>query len=133
MPTIFTRIISGELPAYKVAETDEHLAFLDINPVAWGHVLCVPKKEVDYLFNLPEADYLALQAFTRQVAKALEKSVTCLRVGVCVIGLEVPHAHIHLVPLTKMADISFEKPKLTFPADRMDELAAQIASNFEEK
>ncbi|TXE15794.1 HIT family protein [Psychroserpens burtonensis] len=105
--SIFTKIISGEIPCYKVAETEDYLAFLDINPNAKGHTLCIPKKEVDKLFDLEETSYHGLMEFSRQVALAIEKAVSCKRVGMTVIGLEVPHAHVHLIPLNSMEDARF--------------------------
>ena len=131
MPTIFSRIAAGEIPSYKVAEDDNYFAFLDINPVAPGHVLVIPKKEESYIFNLDADTYAGLTMFARRVAKALEKAVPCRRIGVCVIGLEVPHAHIHLVPLNSEADMDFRKPKLTLPEDEMRRIADAIAANFE--
>lgn len=131
MPTIFSRIAAGEIPSYKVAEDDNYFAFLDINPVAPGHVLVIPKKEESYIFNLDADTYASLTMFARRVAKALEKAVPCKRIGVCVIGLEVPHAHIHLVPLNSEADMDFRKPKLTLPDDEMRRIADAIAANFE--
>ena len=109
MSSIFSKIIAGEIPCYKVAEDDNHLAFLDINPNAVGHTLCIPKKETDKLFDLPESEYTALLQFSRKVAHALEKAVPCRRVGLSVIGLEVPHVHVHLIPLQSMGDASFRK------------------------
>ena len=131
MPTIFSRIAAGEIPSYKVAEDDNYFAFLDINPVAPGHVLVIPKKEESYIFNLDADTYAGLTMFARRVAKALEKAVPCKRIGVCVIGLEVPHAHIHLVPLNSEADMDFRKPKLTLSDDEMRRIADAIAANFE--
>lgn len=131
MPTIFSRIAAGEIPSYKVAEDDNYFAFLDINPVAPGHVLVIPKKEESYIFNLDADTYAGLTMFARRVAKALEKAMPCKRIGVCVIGLEVPHAHIHLVPLNSEADMDFRKPKLTLPDDEMRRIADAIAANFE--
>ena len=131
MPTIFSRIAAGEIPSYKVAEDDKYFAFLDINSVAPGHVLVIPKKEESYIFNLDADTYAGLTMFARRVAKALEKAVPCKRIGVCVIGLEVPHAHIHLVPLNSEADMDFRKPKLTLPEDEMRRIADAIAANFE--
>jgi histidine triad (HIT) family protein len=110
--TIFSRIVAGEIPAYKVAESIDFLAFLDINPLAEGHLLVIPKKEVDYLFDLDDETYTGLQIFAKIVATALKKAIPCLRIGVAVIGLEVPHAHIHLIPLNDMDDINFSRPKL---------------------
>ena len=109
MSSIFTKIIAGEIPCYKVAETDRFIAFLDVNPNAPGHTLCVPKQEADKLFDLAQKDYLDLMEFARLVAKALERAVPCKRVGMSVIGLEVPHVHVHLIPLQTMADITFGK------------------------
>jgi len=121
MSTIFTKIINGEIPCHKVAEDNQFLAFLDINPVAEGHTLVIPKVEVDYIFNLDDDAYAGLMLFAKRVARALPKAVPCLRIGVAVIGLEVPHTHVHLVPLNSMQDINFSKPKLT---PRPEELAA---------
>lgn len=130
MATIFSRIAAGEIPSYKVAEDENYFAFLDINPVAPGHVLVIPKKEESYIFNLDEATYMGLTAFARRVAKALEKAVPCKRIGVAVIGLEVPHTHIHLVPLNSEADMDFRKPKLTLPDERMRAIADAIAKEM---
>lgn len=114
MASIFTKIINGELPCYKIAETDEFLAFLDVNPNAKGHTLCVPKKEVDRIFDMDEASYSRLMSFSRTVAIALRKAVPCKRIGVSVIGLEVPHTHVHLIPLQSMEDARFiQKVKLS--------------------
>ena len=114
MASIFTKIINGDIPCYKIAETDDFFAFLDINPNAKGHTLCIPKKEVDKIFDLDEATYIGLMAFSRKVAMAIEKAVPCNRVGVSVIGLEVPHAHVHLIPLQSMEDARFiKKEQLT--------------------
>lgn len=131
MPTIFSRIIAGEIPSYKVAETATCYAFLDINPVQPGHTLVVPKREVDYIFDLTEEEYLDLQAFAHRVAKAVKAAVPCRKVGVAVIGLEVPHAHIHLIPLTHEGDMDFNNKK-TLPAEEMERLAAAIASKMEQ-
>ncbi len=127
MTGIFSRIASGEIPSYKIAENDRFFAFLDINPLAKGHVLVIPKQEIDYLFDMEEEMYKDLWQFAMKVAKAVKQVVPCMKVGVAVIGLEVPHAHIHLVPLNTMDDINFSRPKLTFPADEMKKLAAEIA------
>jgi histidine triad (HIT) family protein len=114
MASIFTKIVNGELPSYKIAETDDFLAFLDVNPNAKGHTLCIPKKEVDKIFDLDEVTYIGLMSFSRKVAIALEKAVPCKRIGLSVIGLEVPHAHVHLIPLQSMNDARFiQKVKLT--------------------
>ena len=130
MATIFSRIAAGEIPSYKVAEDDRFFAFLDINPVAPGHVLVIPKKEESYIFNLNDEEYQAFTLFAKRVAAALEKTMPCKRIGVAVIGLEVPHAHIHLVPLNTEADMDFRKKKLTLPPEQMQEIASGIASNF---
>ncbi len=127
MPTIFTKIIHGEIPSYKVAEDEHFIAFLDINPNAKGHTLCVPKVEVDKLFDLEESTYLNLMQFSRKVAKALEKSVSCKRIGVAVVGLEVPHVHVHLIPLNQMSDMDFSK-KVSLTPDEFETLASKIQS-----
>ena len=118
--TIFSKIVSGEIPAYKVAESVDFLAFLDVNPLAEGHVLVIPKKEVDYLFDLDDEIYTELQIFAKIVAVALKKAVPCKKVGVAVIGLEVPHAHIHLIPMNNVNDMNFSRPKLHFTHEQMD-------------
>ena len=130
MATIFTRIINGEIPCYKVAEDEKNFAFLHINPMAKGHVLVVPKTEDDYIFNLSEEDYVSLQLFARKVAKALEQAVACKRVGVAVLGMEVPHTHIHLIPLQSENDMDFRKPKLQFEAEEMQQIANSIAEKL---
>lgn len=130
MATIFSRIAAGEIPSYKVAEDERHYAFLDINPVAAGHVLVIPRREEDYLFNLPADEYEALWGFARRVAAALEKAVPCKRIGVAVMGLEVPHAHIHLIPMDSEGDMDFSNKK-QFPAEQMQAIADAIAANFE--
>lgn len=131
MPSIFSRIIAGEIPSYKVAEDERHYAFLDINPMAEGHTLVVPKHEVDYIFNLSDEEYAALQLFAKRVAAAVEKAVPCKRIATAVIGLEVPHAHIHLVPINKESDMDFRAPKKQVSPERMAEIAESIASKFE--
>jgi histidine triad (HIT) family protein len=118
--TIFSKIAAGEIPAYKVAESNDFLAFLDINPLAEGHVLVIPKKEVDYIFDLDDETYVGLQVFAKIVATAIKKSIPCKRVGVAVIGLEVPHAHIHLIPMNNVSDLNFARPKLSFTAEELD-------------
>ncbi|WP_368408996.1 nuclease A inhibitor family protein [Hymenobacter sp. BT730] len=128
MPSIFSRIVSGELPAYKVAEDDHHLAFLDITPLVEGHTLVIPKKEVDYIFDLPPAELAALHQFAQRVANGVQAAVPCRRIGVAVIGLEVPHAHIHLIPMHKVSDMNFANPKIKVAEERMKELAAAIAA-----
>ncbi|WP_460966819.1 HIT family protein [Spirosoma migulaei] len=107
MPSIFSRIVAGEIPAHKIAETDNYLAFLDVMPTATGHTLVIPKKEVDYIFDLDDELYIGLMAFAKKIAPAIEKAIPCIRIGVAVIGLEVPHAHVHLIPLNSMADMNF--------------------------
>ena len=129
MASIFSRIIAGEIPCYKVAEDEKHFAFLDINPVAKGHTLVVPKREVDYIFDLTPDEYADLQRFAQRVAIALKKAVPCVKVGVAVLGLEVPHAHIHLVPMQSEADMDF-RHKTTFPAEQMQAIAASIAEQL---
>jgi histidine triad (HIT) family protein len=128
MPSIFSRIVAGELPAYKVAEDEHHLAFLDITPLVEGHTLVIPKKEIDYIFDLPPAELAALHQFAQRVAKGVKAAVPCKRIGVAVIGLEVPHAHIHLIPMKQVADMNFANPKIKVPEERMQELAAAIAA-----
>ena len=127
--SVFTKIVSGELPAYKVAEDEKHLAFLDINPNAKGHTLCIPKKETDKLFDLSQEEYIALMHFSRKVALGLEKAVPCKRIGMTVIGLEVPHVHVHLIPLQSMADATFGK-KEHFSSEEMQALAKNIAAQI---
>jgi len=129
MASIFTKIIKGELPCYKVAEEANFIAFLDINPNAKGHTLCVPKKEVDKLFDLNEEEYLSLMVFSRKIAKALKKTVPCLRIGVSVIGLEVPHVHVHLIPLNTMSEMTFEQ-KISMTPKEFVALANEIKSNL---
>lgn len=126
MASIFTRIVKGEIPAWKVAETDHYLAFLDINPLHRGHTLVIPKREVDYLFDLEDAELQGLMVFAKKVAKAIEKVIPCKRIGVAVIGLEVPHAHVHLVPLQGIYDIDFSKPKLKLSSEEFEAIAAAI-------
>lgn len=128
--TIFSKIAAGEIPSYKVAADDKHYAFLDINPVARGHVLVIPRREVDYIFDLTEDEYRDLTLFARRVAKAIEKAIPCSRVGVAVVGLEVPHTHIHLLPINSEADMDFTK-KHTFPTEEMQSIADAIAAQFE--
>ena len=130
MASIFTRIINREIPGYIVAENEHALAFLDINPLNEGHTLVVPKQEVDKLFDLDEEAYLNLQAFAYKVAKAIEAAVPCLRVGVAVIGLEVPHAHIHLIPLNGMQDIDFSRPKLKLSPTQFEAIAEKIKAAY---
>ena len=129
MASIFTKIVNGEIPCYKVAETEDFLAFLDINPNAKGHTLCVPKKEVDKITDMEEADYLKLMAFSRKVGKAIEAAIDCKRVGITVIGLEVPHVHVHLIPLNKMAEATFTK-KVVLSPEEFQEIALKIRSKL---
>ena len=130
MASIFSRIIAGEIPCYKVAEDANNFAFLDINPVAEGHTLVIPKHEVDYLFDLSDEEYVSLQLFAKRVAAAMKKAMPCVKVGEAVLGLEVPHAHIHLMPITKESDMNFFAGKLSLPAERMQAIAESIAKNF---
>ena len=123
-------IVAGEIPCYKVAEDERFFAFLDINPLAKGHTLVIPKQEVDYIFDLDDETYTGLMAFARQVAHGLEKAIECKRVGVAVMGLEVPHAHIHLIPITTESDMNFFRQKLTLPAEEMAAIATRIAENI---
>lgn len=127
MASVFSKIVAGEIPAHKVAETDEFLAFLDVHPLAKGHVLVIPKAEVDYLFDLEDELYIGLQAFAKKVAAGLKKAIPCNRIGVAVIGLEVPHAHIHLVPINGMDDLNFSRPKLKLSPKELNEVAEKIA------
>lgn len=129
MSSIFTKIINGEIPAYKIAEDDNYLAFLDVNPNAKGHTLCIPKQEIDKIFDMEEDHYLGLMQFSRKIAKALEKTVPCKRVGVAVIGLEVPHTHVHLIPLNEMDEMRFVN-KVKLEKEEFEALAKAIASNL---
>jgi len=131
MASIFTKIINREIPAFIVAEDDSNLAFLDINPISKGHTLVVPKKEVNYLFDLDDDTYLSLQQFTKKVALAVKGVIPCLRIGTAVVGLEVPHTHIHLIPLNSMADFSFSNPKLSMGKEELEEIAKKINSAFQ--
>ena len=129
--TIFSKIIVGEIPSHKIAENDKFYAFLDINPVALGHTLVVPKQEVDYIFDLSDEDLAAMNVFAKKVAHAIKKAMPCIKIGVTVIGLEVPHAHIHLVPMNSEADMNFHKPKLTPSQDELAQIAEKIRNAFE--
>ncbi|OAB79992.1 HIT family protein [Cochleicola gelatinilyticus] len=129
MGSIFTKIINGEIPSYKVAENEDFIAFLDVNPNAKGHTLCVPKREVNKIFDLEEQEYLELMKFSRKVAKALEKTISCKRVGMAVIGLEVPHVHVHLIPINAMKDMTFNS-KISLSKDEFITLSQEIAANF---
>ena len=130
MSSIFTKIVHGEIPSYKIAEDENYYAFLDIFPLAKGHTLVIPKKEVDYLFDLDDETLKGLIAFSKRVAKAIDKTIECKRVGVVVLGLEVPHAHIHLIPLQSEADACFSKPKLKLEQEEFEEIADKIKSEF---
>ena len=126
MATIFTKIIRGEIPGYKIAEDENYYAFLDINPLAEGHTLVVPKKEVDYIFDLDEQDLAGLMVFARKVARRIREAVPCKRIGVAVIGLDVPHAHIHLVPINEGGDLDFSRPKLKLSPEEFKDIQAKI-------
>lgn len=128
--SIFTKIIKGEIPSYKIAEDEHYYAFLDINPNAKGHTLVIPKKEVDKLFDLDAETYAGLMQFARRVAKALEKTVACNRIGITVVGLEVPHAHVHLIPINRVSDINFTSKKVKMLHEDFVKLAKEISSNF---
>ncbi len=128
MATIFSRIVAGEIPSYKVAEDEKNYAFLDINPVAPGHVLVIPKKEVDYIFDLEDDDYTSLQLFAKRVAEAMKKVLPCKRIGVAVMGMEVPHVHIHLIPINEESDMNFFKEKAVVSSDEMVSIAGKVAS-----
>lgn len=130
MPSIFSKILSGEIPSYKIAEDQDHYAFLDIRPLQKGHTLVIPKMEIDYIFDLDDKALCSLMVFSKRVAKAVEASVLCKRVGVAVIGLEVPHVHIHLVPLQTVGDINFTKPPISMDSDEMEKIAHKIQSNY---
>jgi histidine triad (HIT) family protein len=130
MASVFSKIVNSEIPCYKVAEDENYLAFLDIFPLAIGHVLVIPKIEIDYLFDLNDQKYTGLMLFAKRVAMALKKTIPCKKVGMVVLGLEVPHAHIHLVPLNNESDINFSKPKLKLSAEEFNETATKIAGNF---
>ena len=128
--TIFSRIIAGEIPCYKIAEDDRFFAFLDINPLSKGHTLVIPKVEEEYIFNLDDDMLSGLVLFAKKVAIALESSVPCIRIGVAVIGLEVPHTHIHLIPINKESDMNFKNPKLTLSKEEMTDIAESIRKNL---
>jgi histidine triad (HIT) family protein len=131
MATIFSKIAAGQIPCHKIAEDDRFFAFLDINPLAKGHTLVIPKREVDYIFDLEGDEYQGLFLFARKIAYALKKTIKCEKIGVAVIGLEVPHAHIHLVPLNAIYDLDFSKPKLKLGEDELGMIARRITENIE--
>ena len=130
MATIFSRIVAGEIPSYKVAENDKFYAFLDINPLVKGHTLVIPKQEVDYIFDLSDEDLAEMQVFAKKVAAAIKTAFPCIKVGQAVIGLEVPHAHIHLIPIQKESDMLFSNPKLKLTAEEFKEIAEKINAEF---
>ena len=130
MASIFTKIIRREIPAYIVAEDNKHIAILDINPLVKGHTLVIPKQEIDYLFDIDDASYAELNLFAKKVAKSIESVIPCLRIGIAVVGLEVPHAHIHLVPLNNMGDIDFSKPKLRLSKEEFEQISKKINDDF---
>lgn len=129
MSSIFTKIVNGEIPCYKIAEDENYLAFLDVNPNAKGHTLCIPKQEINKIFDMEEDLYLGLMKFSRKIAKAIEKSVECKRIGVAVVGLEVPHVHIHLIPLQDMDDMRFQR-KVSLTKEEFEALATTIANHL---
>jgi histidine triad (HIT) family protein len=131
MATIFTKIIRGEIPCFRIAEDEKYFAFLDINPLREGHTLVVPKTETDYIFDLTDSELSGLIIFSKKVAHAIESVIPCARIGVAVIGLEVPHVHIHLVPMNSMDDINFKNPKLKFSAEEFRQIAVQISKKVE--
>ncbi len=130
MATIFTKIINGEIPSYKIAESDKFFAFLDINPMSKGHTLVVPKQEIDYIFDLEDNLLSDMMLFSKKVAAAIEKAISCERVGVMVIGMEVPHAHIHLIPIQKEGDMNMSNPKLKLSQDEFEKIASDIRNSF---
>lgn len=132
MASIFTKIVNGEIPSYKIAEDANYYAFLDINPLAEGHTLVVPKKEVDYIFDLDDQTLVGMMVFAKKVARAIEKVVSCKRIGIAVLGLDVPHAHIHLIPINKGNDIEFSKPKLKLSPEEFKEIAAKIVAAYQQ-
>ena len=130
MASIFSKIVSGEIPAHKVAETTQYLAFLDVNPLVEGHLLVIPKIEIDYLFDMDSESYVGLMMFAQIVAKGLKKAIPCNRIGVTVMGMEVPHAHIHLIPMNSMDDMNFSRPKLKFSDEEFAATAERIRSEL---
>ena len=130
MASIFSKIVSGEIPAHKVAETTQYLAFLDVNPLVEGHVLVIPKIEIDYLFDMDSESYVGLMMFAQIVAKGLKKAIPCNRIGVTVMGMEVPHAHVHLIPMNSMDDMNFSRPKLNFTDEELEGIAERIRAEL---
>jgi histidine triad (HIT) family protein len=130
MATIFSRIVNGEIPCHKIAEEKDYFAFLDISPLAKGHTLVVPKEETDYIFDMKDEKLAGMMVFAKRVARAIGKAVPCKKVGVAVLGLEVPHAHIHLIPINDLGDINFGRPKLKFTEEEYQEIAEKIIMNF---
>ena len=126
MTSIFSKIATGEIPSFKIAENDDFYAFLDVNPLAKGHTLVIPKKEIDYIFDMEDQQFAEFQLFSKKIAIALKKAIQCVKIGTAVIGLEVPHAHIHLVPMNNMSDINFSGPKLSLTAEEMESIALKI-------
>lgn len=133
MASIFTKIVNGEIPAYKIAENDKFLAFLDVSPVSKGHTLVIPKKEVDRIWDLDKETYTELMAYAYDIAAALEKAIPCNRVGIAVMGLEVPHAHVHLVPMNSLSDMDFTKERPSFTEEEMESIRANISNKIESK
>jgi len=131
MAGIFSKIVSGQIPAYKIAEDENFLAFLDVSPLKKGHTLVIPKKEVDYIFDLDQETYSGLMNFSKRVASAIKKSVSCKRISVHIIGLEVPHAHVHLIPINNMSDCNFANEKLKLSKEEFEEITKNISSHFE--
>jgi histidine triad (HIT) family protein len=129
MASIFTKIVNGEIPCYKIAEDENFLAFLDVNPNTAGHTLCIPKQEINKIFDMDEELYMGLMAFSRKVAKALEKTIACKRIGVAVVGLEVPHVHVHLIPLNDMDDMRFQR-KASLEKEDFEKIALDVAANL---
>lgn len=130
MASLFSKIVAGEIPSYKIAEDEHYYAFLDINPVAKGHTLVIPKREEDYIFDLSNDELSGLMVFAKRVAAAIKAAIPCVKVGVAVLGLEVPHAHVHLIPINKESDMSFFKDKLTLTAEEMQEICTKISEQF---
>mgnify|MGYP006420924833 CR=1 FL=1 len=131
MASLFSRIVAGELPAYRILEDDHHLAFLDINPLVEGHTLVIPKREVDYLFDLEDEEIAAIHLFAKKVARAIDAAIACERVGVAVVGLEIPHAHIHLIPINAIGDINFKRPKLEFSEEAFETTRKKIRAQLQ--